>query len=129
MKSKPMSFLIIILIIISAIFIFLYTKKEHNLQKESVNWPTTEAVVSSSNVRRDWDKNNGAPKTTYWFEISYNYEIEGKTYLGKRYTFQGGPSFNTKSLADALLAEFPIGKKITIYYQPDNPQEAVIKRR
>jgi hypothetical protein len=123
-----MSLLIALIITASIVFIFLYVKKENTLSNDSSNWLGTSAVIASSNVRRDWDKNKGTPKTQYWFEVQYNYEVEKKTYLGERYAFHGNPSFKTKAEAEKLLEEFPIGKTITIYYQPDNPQESVIKR-
>ena len=128
MKSKTMSIAIAFIIIASLLFIFLYVKKENTLQNESANWLSTEAIIASSNVSRDWNKNSGTPKTLYWFELQYNYEVGNKTYLGKRYAFHGNPSFNNKKEAEKLLEEFPIGKTITIYYQPDSPQESVIKR-
>ncbi len=128
MKSIIVPLLIALIITASIVFIFLYVKKENTLSKDSSNWLGTSAVIASSNVRRDWDKNNGAPKTQYWFEVQYNYEVEEQTYLGKRYAFHGNPSFKTKAEAEKLLEEFPIGKTITIFYQPDNPQESIIKR-
>ncbi len=128
MKSIIVPLLIALIITASIVFIFLYVKKENTLSNDSSNWLGTSAVIASSNIRRDWDKNKGTPKTQYWFEVQYNYEVDQKPYLGERYAFHGNPSFKTKTEAQKLLEEFPIGKTITIFYQPDNPQESVIKR-
>ncbi len=123
-----MSLLIALVVTASIVFIFLYVKKENTLQSDSSTWLGTSAVITSSIVRREWDKNNGAPETKYWFEIQYNYDVDNRTYLGERYAFHGNPSFKTKAGAKKLLEKFPIGKTITVYYQPDNPEESVIKR-
>ena len=128
MKSVIMPLLIALIITASIVLIFLYVKQESALSSDSINWLGTSAVIASSHIRREWDKNQGSPKTQYWFELQYNYEIEKQTYLGERYAFHGNPSFKTKAEAEKLLEEFPIGKTITIYYQPGNPQESVIKR-
>lgn len=128
MKSITMTIAITFTIIASLLFIFLYVKKENTLQNESANWQATEAVVSSSNVRRDWNKNSGTPKTLHHFELQYNYKVGETSYLGKRYAFHGNPSFSNKKEAEKLLEEYPVGKSITVYFQPDNPQESVIKR-
>ena len=114
MKSITMPILIALIITASIVFIFLYVKKENTLQNDSTNWLGTSAVIASSNVRRDWDKNSGSPKTLYWFEIQYNYDVEGKTYLGDRYSFHGTPPFSNKTEAEKLLNEFPVGKTITV---------------
>ncbi len=128
MKSIIMPLLTALIITAAIVFIAFYVKKENALQSDSSNWIGTSAVITSSKVRRDWDKNQGAAKTIYWFEVQYNYVVDDKTYQGKRYTFHGNPSFSNKSEAKKLLEKFPVGKKITIYYQPENPEEAVIKR-
>jgi len=128
MKSIIMPLLTALIITAAIVFIAFYVKKENALQNDSSNWKGTSAVITSSKVRRDWDKNQGTPKTLYWFEVQYNYVVDDKTYQGERYTFHGNPSFSNKIEAEKLLEEFPVGKTITIYYQPDSPQESVIKR-
>ena len=128
MKSIMTSLLFALIITASIVFIYLYVKKENTLQNDSVNWLATSAVVTSSHVRRDRDKNSGAPKTVYWFGVQYNYNVEDKVYQGERYTFHGDLPFSNRSKADRILEKFPIGKTITIYYRPGNPQESVIKR-
>ena len=126
--KKRVTISIAILVVISFIIIILYTKKESELKNDSAGWLTTESTVVSSQLRRKWDKNSGSPAVRYWFEIGYRYEVKGQTYTGNRYRFHGDPVFKNKSAAETLLADYPPGKKILIYYKPDNPQESVVLR-
>ncbi len=128
MKSKPKPILTTVLIAISALFIFLYTKQESSLRTESENWLSIEAVISESNIRRDWNKNTGTPNAIYQFELQYIYEVNNTSFTGSRYSFHGDSSFKSKSIVDQLLVKYPVGKRITIYYQPENPQESVVLR-
>lgn len=116
----------ILLIIAGLVFIFFQVKKESKLQSDSNGWPMVEAVVTISQVIRHWDKNAGSPKTHYRVELSYNYLVEGIAYSGKRYSFNKSLVFNNIEGAKKLLREYPLGKKISVYYMPSNPQESVI---
>lgn len=126
--KKTVSIPIVLLILISIIVIFLYTKKENELRNDSTGWLTTEATIVSSQLRRKWDKNSGSPTTRYWFEIGYTYEVNDQIYTGSRFQFHGDPVFRNKARAEKLLADYPPGKKILITYQPDSPQESVVLR-
>lgn len=123
-----MSTSLILLILVIAAVVLFYTKKEIELKKDSINWLSTESTVSSSRVRRTFDKKSGTSDTNFLFELQYNYEVDGQSYVGKRYQFYGLPTFKIKDEAEKLVAEYPTGKKIVVYYQPENPQEAVIIR-
>lgn len=128
MKVKKMTLPILAIVIACLVFVILSVRKENSLQKDSVKWPTTEAVVTESKVVRQWEKNSGAPKTAYKVELKYNYTVEQKTYLGERYSFGKPLIFNASSDAEKIVAEYPLGRKISVYYMPSNPQESAIIR-
>ena len=123
-----MSISLILIILLIAGVIFFYTKKESDLKEDSQHWSSVEGAVSSSHVRRTFLKKNGTSETNFLFELQYNYEVQGQIYTGNRYQFYADPSFKSKADAEQLVAEYPAGKKITIYYLPDDPQQAVVKR-
>lgn len=128
MKTKKMSTSLILLIVIIAIVLFFFARKEQALKEESVQWLSVEGTVASSQVRRAFEKKGGSSETNFIFELHYNYEVQGQTYAGNRYKFHGDPVFKSKKDAEELVADYPPGKKITVYYQPDDPQQAVIIR-
>ena len=63
-------------------------------------------------------------KRSYHPHIYYRFEVEGKGYRSKRYSFIN--INNTKSSVEAAVANHPVGAVVTAYYNPDNPKKAVL---
>jgi len=62
--------------------------------------------------------------------ISFKYTIDGKTYISHKLDCSGKKtSFRRLSGAEALLEDFPVGKKVTAYYLPEKPADAFIIRK
>ena len=126
--KKNMSVLLAVLIIIVVLVLIMHTKQEAALKSSSADWLTVEGLVSSSEVKRKWDKNNGAPTTRYHFHINYNYKVNDQTFVGHRYQFHGDPVFKSQTEAEKLKADYPTGKTIKVYYDSNNPQQSVLTR-
>ena len=58
-------------------------------------------------------------------EVRYRYEVQGVAYSGHRVRAFGPNHFDQAS-ADAERAPFPVGAKVRVYYQPDNPSTSVL---
>lgn len=56
----------------------------------------------------------------------YDYAVAGKPYTGERisHTLVFGSFYN-----DALLARYPAGAEVRVYYNPSRPEQAVLERR
>lgn len=78
------------------------------------HWPTAEAIILSSQVEG---------KRAFHPEIIYEYIVGGKKYLGT--TDMGVPGFGTKAnrlnVASTNVAQNPVGKTITVHYDPQDP--------
>jgi hypothetical protein len=61
---------------------------------------------------------------SYFFRISYDYEVKGAKYMNDRPVF--GNMISTKQDVDAFCEEFSEGDEIKVIYNPDDPQDAVI---
>ncbi len=60
--------------------------------------------------------------------VKYEYEVNGQLYVGDRVNI--GPmqkSVNPRK-SQEILARYPVGGNVTVYYNPANPQEAVLER-
>jgi len=61
---------------------------------------------------------------TYYAEISYTFKVNGQEYEGYDYrAFEGGM---TEEEANAVVARYEEGKTATCYYNPDDPEDAVL---
>lgn len=81
---------------------------------------STTGKVLSSHV----ESHTGEDSTTYSPEIKYAYHVNGKKYIGTKYELSSSSS--SGGWADRVVSEHPEGKKVTVYYNPSNPSDAVL---
>lgn len=90
---------------------------------EAQSWPSTRASVWKS---QRVDPSGGVANDSPGFEIGYLYQVGDKTYSGGTLTL--GTFDESETTVQSLLEAFPVGRKITIYYDPANPQRSVVWR-
>lgn len=90
------------------------------------NWPTTQGTITSSQIkevtRRDAD---GDTYTNYRPSISYSYQVADQNYEGHRLHL-GATSHNDRSAVQQQLKQYPVGRTLDVYYNPNNPNQAVL---
>ena len=52
--------------------------------------------------------------------------VEGETFTSDRFSF-GSYGSSNREHADSIVAEFPAGKKVPVFYDPENPESAVLE--
>ncbi len=90
---------------------------------QSKSWPTTNGTITRSEVD-SWMKEG---KSQYDARISYSYEVDGKKYTSPKIYSSGSYSGGNISKAKDLINEFPSGKSVDVFYDPDVPESAVLK--
>ncbi|MCB1507983.1 MAG: DUF3592 domain-containing protein [Hyphomicrobiaceae bacterium] len=65
----------------------------------------------------------------YYFRIAYAYQVEGQTYLGKRFSAMREPFFLSEADAEAFAALYPEESAITIRVDPENPARTLVERQ
>ena len=86
------------------------------------DWNATDGVITSSDVRSSTDSEGG---TTYCLAVDYEYTYDGKTYYGNVVSYSKDNSCD--SWSGNADDDYPEGKEITVYVNPDNPYEAVLE--
>lgn len=82
---------------------------------------TTEGAVLSATIKTHSD----GDETTYEPVIEYRYYVHGTAYTSKRYAFDM-VSTSDRDYAASIVEKYPKGRRITVYYDPDNPAESVL---
>lgn len=92
--------------------------------KTSESWPAAPGIITHSDVDQSMDDG----KAMYAAEINYEFAVENKSYIGNKISLSSGNS-KTSSLREVKkdLQEYPIGKEVTVYYDPELPNNAVLK--
>ena len=94
----------------------------------SKNWPTAAGTVISASVelRRSRSGRSGHSLSHYPVVV-YDYEVRGQRYQGNRIGFSeigtgwAGP-------AQQKIASYPVGGAVQVYYNPQNPADAVLEQ-
>ena len=109
------------------IFLLAWGVYEMKRAYESRTWPDTQGTVISSYIdKRSHRDSNHHTSTIYTPKIRYQYQVEGKHYTCNRIEF-GGESGGKRSKAKKVVDKYPSGKKVTVYYNPQDPKVAVLK--
>jgi Protein of unknown function (DUF3592) len=94
-------------------------------------WSSVLGEVSSTRIvekvgSRDFDS-PGSASHTYHPDVRYSYVLNGTDYAGTRRSFADtGASW--RGYAEGVLARYPVGKKVTVYYDPQNPRDSILER-
>lgn len=89
--------------------------REVRLARESVRWPATEGEVVDVAVFR---AGGGGAR------IVYRYTVDGRAHESRRIAFVNRARGRTRS---ELAAEYPAGRAVTVRYDPDDPETAVLE--
>jgi hypothetical protein len=110
-----------------ALFILLRALQGWAAASASRAWPSVSGrVLNSSLIRTPRRGTSGGG--SYVPMIVYEYQVDGKVYRGQRYSFgtQVGTGFT--GIASRVVDRYPEGSAVDVYYNPENPSEAVLKR-
>jgi hypothetical protein len=100
----------------------------------SAGWHTTQGVVSRSDVIGEADLTD-EQDAEYKIDFEYRYQVGSVLYTGERIYFsfaalmENAETRSTHTAAEKLIKPYPVGKTITVLYDPDGPHKAVLERR
>lgn len=101
--------------------IALFSHALWTITKDSIGarWPTVEGEVKS--IRR---------KHTYRgirnLQVAYEYEVQGKRYVGNRYSYGWPVGLAGDASVDAFVRTHSEGSGIKVFYNPKKPQQVLI---
>jgi len=108
---------------LSAGLLFLTVRSWHRV-RSSQHWPSAKGKVIASGAR----KHQGESHTYYTIGLVYAYSVEGAEHRSKRVDFDVVSSYAEWQAAEQVLNRYPLGTEVDVFYNPDNPQLAVLER-
>jgi Protein of unknown function (DUF3592) len=93
-------------------------------RNDSTRWPTTSGVVRATALTTSFEK----PHTTTEFSpfLSYSYAVDGIPRASTRIDFADRVQLPKEQALAWLDRNYPIGKQVTVFYDPKNPDLAVL---
>ena len=112
-------FVLIILNIVFLTVIFFMRKKMAAVSQ----WPSTKGTVMTSTI--EWRSSSDSGSTAYPV-VQYSYQVNGQAY--QSYKLAPGPELGGTG-ANKVVARYPAGAQVMVFYNPQNPSEAVLERK
>ena len=96
--------------------------------KASNSWPVCQGTVISSDIDQE-SKTDSYEKQTvsYRANVVYSYLVDGKAFRSNRIAFETY-STSQKGKALTIVNRYPAGEIITVYYDPANPNSAILEK-
>ena len=85
------------------------------------SFPSIQGEVLSSRVTTTTGSKGGI---RYHVSISYQYVVDGQTYVGRRYRYDGHPK--NEEVVNAIVHEHPAGSTAAVFYNPRDPRDTVL---
>ncbi len=93
----------------------------------SQKWSAVQGKVESAGVDVTVGRSGqGRRMVEHSASVVYHYTVQGKEYIGSQIAF--GPRENYASAARALARPYSPDQQVTVYYDPNNPSNAVLQR-
>ena len=96
----------------------------HRRAQATLAWPAAPGQVVAAVVGAQ----SGEDGPTYFPHITYTYSVGERTFQNDRLVIGGGITGN-RGPAERIVARYPAGTNVPVYYNPANPQDAVLERR
>jgi hypothetical protein len=110
-----------VLIIPLVVFITTYHWINRRRWEASQKWPAVTGYVTKVDDQVHDDD-------TYSLKIHYAFVVAGAQYTASRQGFGTGVTAANSEELKLRMAEWPVGKAVTIYYDPAHPYNAALER-
>ena len=84
--------------------------------KESAGWSSTDGIV----LHTDYDRTSVGRRASNAPHVTYSYQVQEKSFTSNVYSFGDGLS------ESEVFAQYPSGRRVTVFYDPEHPQEATL---
>ena len=95
---------------------FSYFYRAYLVGKSSMDWPTAEGEVVTSEMLGLKAVN---PRVVFSYTIDNRKYISNAKTIGDLYSISFSSTGSARAAAEQTLQEYPVGKKVTVYYNPN----------
>jgi hypothetical protein len=103
-------------------FILYNSYRDYLKAKATYEWPSTLGSVVASEIKEK--SSDGG--FSYEPVVTYEYQVEGNTLRSSKLKISEVITNGSYSQAEKLIRHFPVGRKVDVIYNPEDPQESVL---
>lgn len=111
-----------VLLILNAVFLTVIFFMRRKMAAVS-QWPSTMGTVMMSAI--DWRHSSEGGSTAYPV-VQYSYQVNGQAYQSMK--LAPGPEMGGTG-AGKVVARYPAGAQVMVFYNPQNPSDAVLEKK
>lgn len=95
------------------------------------DWPAAEGEILATSLYRHERRTLEKHAITFTPVVAYRYTVGEQTYRSQRRDFEpyDTHTFTESALAEAVLAQYPVGGAVKVRYNPRAPQQGVLELR
>jgi hypothetical protein len=110
-----------VLLLLNAIFLTIIFFMRRRMATVS-QWPSTMGVVQMSTI----EQRSSEDGYTDYPVVQYSYQVGGQSYQSMK--LAPGPEVGGSG-ARGVVAKYPAGAQVMVFYNPQNPSDAVLERK
>lgn len=111
---------------VAGLFLLILGFNQFRTSKASRDWPSIEGQVSIATVEMKTESGDSGISKKYSPRVVYNYSISGQQYTSDQVVI-GARAWYTSQIKAGTKLTYQSGQQVTVYYNPDNPAQAVLK--
>ena len=113
------------------VFLILLGRKNQMKADASQGWPSTGGTVIESGSNRNFSSgaDGDSDIITYSPRLKYSYTVGSVEYASDKIAFGYGKSYSSEMAALSAIQKYPMGSLVAVYYNPENPNEAILERK
>jgi hypothetical protein len=113
--------IVFVLFILNAIFLTIIFFMRRRMAVVS-QWPSTMGTVMMSTI----EQRSSEDGYTDYPVVEYSYQVGGQSYQNMK--LAPGPDVGGTG-ARKVVARYPVGAQVMVFYNPQNPSDAVLERK
>jgi hypothetical protein len=117
-------------LIISVFCLFVCVNNLISIYKLNYNFNEVDGVVLKADLEKVYQSTDDGEGGADWFyvpKIEYQYEVDGKIFVGNRY--RPSNKGEEKYVVLQILNKYPIGKKVGVFYQVGSPENSLLTKQ
>jgi hypothetical protein len=135
-KGVPLfAFALPIIVLVGGVFCVAEYVRTRRLASASLRWPTAAGRVTRCDVieeiieeKSDDDKSRSSKlQHRYQVDLRYAYRVDKRDFIGTEVDWNGTMISGLREVAEEAAAKYRPGKSVQVYYDPDQPGQAVLE--
>ena len=97
--------------------------------RASQSWAIAMGTMVESSVQESFNRGSDDLPDSWSYTplIRYQFQAQGQTIIGDRLGFDG-KSYSKKPDAQAVVARYPLGAQVNVFFDPAKPADSVLQR-